>query len=88
MALTLSGTFDTKDAGTGKAVTSTSALTGAQAANYTLTQPAGLTGTITPAPLTVTADNQSKTYGQTWPLAAAPRNSPAAACKMAKRSVR
>ncbi|MEI6607863.1 MAG: MBG domain-containing protein, partial [Verrucomicrobiota bacterium] len=56
---------DTKDAGTGKTVTSTSTLTGAQVGDYTLTQATGLTGTITPAALTVTADNQSKTYGQT-----------------------
>ena len=61
----LSGTFDTKDAGGGKAVTSTSSLSGAQKDNYTLTQPVGVTGTITPAGLTITADDQSKTYGQT-----------------------
>ena len=65
VGLTLSGTFTTKDAGTGKPVTSTSTLTGLQASNYTLTQPAGLSGTITPASLTITADNQSKAYGQT-----------------------
>ncbi|MCX6873811.1 MAG: DUF6288 domain-containing protein [Verrucomicrobia bacterium] len=63
--LILSGTFNTKDAATGKAVTSTATLTGAQQDNYTLTQPAGLSGAITPADLTVTADNQSKTCGQT-----------------------
>ncbi|MCX6878404.1 MAG: DUF6288 domain-containing protein [Verrucomicrobia bacterium] len=65
LVLALSGTFDTIDAGTGKAVTSAATLSGAQAGNYSLTQPAGLTGTITPAALSVTADNQSKTYGQT-----------------------
>jgi hypothetical protein len=61
----LSGLFDTKDADSDKAVTSTSSLGGAQMDNYTLTQPAGLTGTISPAGLTITADDQSKTYGQT-----------------------
>jgi fibronectin type 3 domain-containing protein len=54
VTLNLSGTFDTKDAGAGKPVTSTSALGGAQAGNYTLTQPAGLTANVTPKALTVT----------------------------------
>ena len=50
--------FDTKDAGTGKAVTIAAGgsftISGADAANYTLTQPAvsGLTADITPATLT------------------------------------
>ncbi len=44
VSVVLSGTFDTKDAGTGKAVTSTSTLSGAQKDNYTLTQPVGVTG--------------------------------------------
>jgi len=65
VAVALSGTFNTKDAGTGKAVASTSTLTGANAGNYTLTPPTGLTGVIAPAGLTVTAGNQRKTYGQT-----------------------
>jgi hypothetical protein len=65
VAVTLSGAFDTKDAAAGKAVTSTSTLGGANAGNYTLTQPVGVTGAILPADLTITADDQSKTYGQT-----------------------
>lgn len=50
--------FDTKDAGTGKAVTIAAGgsftISGADAANYTLTQPtaSGLTADITPATLT------------------------------------
>ena len=50
--------FDTKDAGTGKAVTiaagSSFTISGADAGNYTLTQPtvSGLTADITPATLT------------------------------------
>jgi autotransporter-associated beta strand protein len=65
VAVILSGLFDTKDADSDKVVTSTSSLGGAQMDNYTLSQPVGLTGTITPAGLTITADDQSKTYGQT-----------------------
>ena len=49
VSFTGTGTFDTADAGEGKAVTSTSSLTGDDAGNYTLTQPVGLTGTITKA---------------------------------------
>src|SRR5258706_3407321 len=41
--------------GTGIAVTSTSTLGGADAANYTLTQPTGLTANITAKVLTVTS---------------------------------
>jgi hypothetical protein len=41
-----SGAFDTPSVGTGKAVTSTSTLGGANASNYTLAQPTGLSGTI------------------------------------------
>jgi len=38
-------------------------LTGNAAGNYTLSQPTGLSAIITPATLTVSAVNQSKTYG-------------------------
>ncbi|KOS07323.1 hypothetical protein AM493_15715 [Flavobacterium akiainvivens] len=48
-----SGTYATRNAGEGNAITIT--LGGAQAANYTLTQP-GLTGVITPKNITATAD--------------------------------
>ncbi|NCZ96906.1 hypothetical protein EBZ02_07105 [bacterium] len=41
------GTFADANAGTGIAVTSTSTISGAQSANYSLTQPTGLTGDIT-----------------------------------------
>jgi 2',3'-cyclic-nucleotide 2'-phosphodiesterase (5'-nucleotidase family) len=41
------GNFDTAGPGTGIAVTSTSSLAGANAGNYSLTQPVGLTGDIT-----------------------------------------
>lgn len=66
-AVTLNGTgtFNNRNVGNGKAVTSTSALGGAQAGNYTLTQPSGLTGTVVARPLTVTAATSSKTYDGT-----------------------
>ena len=48
-----SGTFNTKDMGTGKSVSTVMTLSGASAGNYTLTQPA-LTGEITAMPLAIT----------------------------------
>jgi hypothetical protein len=47
--VTLNGTgnFNTRNVGTGKPVISTSTLGGADAGNYSLTQPVGLTGEIT-----------------------------------------
>ncbi len=48
------GTFADANVGTGIAVTSTSTLSGADSANYTLTQPTGLTGDITQASQTIT----------------------------------
>ena len=52
---TAAGTFSNKDVGTGKAVTVTGCtLSGAQAGNYTVTQPTGLTANITPKALTIT----------------------------------
>ncbi len=65
VGLSLSGFFVSSNVGTGISVTSTSTLTGAQASNYTLTQPADLTGAITARALTVTANNQSKAFGAT-----------------------
>ena len=56
------GTFANRNAGTGKAVTSTSTLSGAQAGNYSLTQPTGLTANITARALTITAAANSKPY--------------------------
>ena len=63
------GAFASAGAGSGIAVTPACTLGGAQAGNYTLTQPTGLTGTITAKGLTVTANNASKTYGQTLSFA-------------------
>jgi predicted RNA-binding protein with TRAM domain len=48
------GTFASVNVGTGINVTSTSTLSGADAGNYSLTQPTGLTGDITGASQTIT----------------------------------
>jgi filamentous hemagglutinin family protein len=63
VTLSRTGNFATKDVGTGIAVTATETLSGTDAGNYSLTQPTGLTGNITPAPLTVAGTLvTSKTY--------------------------
>jgi filamentous hemagglutinin family protein len=57
-----SGVFDSKNVGTGKAVTVTGyTISGAAASNYTLVEPVGLTANITPASLAIgglTANNK------------------------------
>jgi hypothetical protein len=58
--------------GTNKTVTSTSTLGGAQAGDYSLTQPGSLTGNITKTNLTVTAAANTKTYDGTTSAAATP----------------
>jgi hypothetical protein len=57
------GTFASANVGTGISVTSTSTLGGADAGNYSLTQPTGLTGQITLKSLTITATDVSKEMG-------------------------
>jgi len=59
------GTFAQRQVGTGIAVTTSMTLTGGKAGNYTLTQPAGLTGDITAKTITVTGTTASKTYDGT-----------------------
>ncbi len=62
------GTFSDPNVGQDKTVTvSGLALSGADATNYTLTQPTGLVADITPRPITVTADGKSKIYGESDP---------------------
>jgi len=57
------GTFDTKDAGSAKLVTATGyILSGLDASNYALIQPTGLIADITPRPLSITAQNDYRTY--------------------------
>jgi hypothetical protein len=61
------GTFADKNVGTGKTVNvSALSLSGADASNYTLTQPT-TTASITRTGLTVTADNQTRAAGQANP---------------------
>ncbi|PUE33053.1 hypothetical protein B9Z35_05895 [Limnohabitans sp. Jir61] len=52
---TLSGTFASSDVGNGIAVTPSYAITGTGAANYSLTQPTGLSGAITAKALTISS---------------------------------
>ena len=64
-----SATFDNKNVGTGKTVAiSGLTLDGADAGNYSLTQPSLTDGEITQAAITVTANSsQTKVYGATDP---------------------
>ncbi|MDB5948419.1 MAG: hypothetical protein JWR65_274, partial [Massilia sp.] len=61
--------FVDPNVGNGKAVNVTGiSVTGADAANYSANATAATAANITPAPLTVKADNAAKTYGQTLAL--------------------
>jgi phosphotransferase system IIA component len=66
VTLVPSGTFATKNVGTGIAVTSTSTLSGTAAGNYTLTQPTGLTANITAVTLTITGLTTNPASGVTY----------------------
>ncbi|MDE2348896.1 MAG: hypothetical protein KGL92_10375 [Gammaproteobacteria bacterium] len=62
----ISGNYLTKDVGSNKAiVTSSFVLAGADAKDYTLVQPTGLTANVTPRPLNVTASGDNKVYDGT-----------------------
>jgi filamentous hemagglutinin family protein len=62
----ITGNFLTKNVGNNLAiVTSGFALTGTDAMDYTIVQPTGLTASITPRPLTVTATGTNKVYDGT-----------------------
>lgn len=69
-AVTVSGggTFASPNAGTGIAVTASLTLAGAQAGNYTLTQPSGLSANITKANPVFTTSPISITVGGTYSL--------------------
>ena len=69
VALDVTGAqFDTKNFGDGKDVSADLALSGANAGNYRLNSAtASTTANITPAALTVKADNQVITYGDALP---------------------
>ncbi len=53
ISLVESGTYGSPHAGTAIPVSVTASIGGANVGDYILTQPSGLTGTITPAPLTI-----------------------------------
>jgi hypothetical protein len=65
ITLVQAGSFATKDVGTGIGVTASDSITGATIANYTLTQPTGLSANITQKALTITANNDARFAGQT-----------------------
>jgi hypothetical protein len=68
LGISYTATFADANVGTGKAVAVTGlGLTGTAAGNYTLTQPSGLTANITVTALTITAANQTMTYGTAVP---------------------
>jgi filamentous hemagglutinin family protein len=56
------GTFATKNAGTGIDVATAMTISGADAGNYTLSQPTNVAADITPRALTVTATGTNRTY--------------------------
>jgi hypothetical protein len=73
VTLSQSGVFSTKNAGNSIGVTATDTIsaTGTAAGDYTLTEPTGLTGAITPKPITVNGTTGlNKTYDGTTSLAA------------------
>ncbi|RDU99588.1 YDG domain-containing protein [Trinickia dinghuensis] len=66
VSLIQSGTFASKDVGTGIAVTATDILAGTDASNYVIAQPTGLIANITPAAVTVSGTSVSnKVYDGT-----------------------
>ncbi len=76
----LTATFDTKNVGTGKTVTVTGAsLSGTEAGNYTVANPAGLTANITQRDLTLNAVASTKTYDRTTASTGTPTVSAATA---------
>ena len=65
MTNTGAGTFDTKNVGTGKLVTTNIGLAGADAFNYTLSQPQNVRASIAARALTVAATGVNKVYDGT-----------------------
>ncbi len=73
-----SATFNNKHAGNNKPVTASGfALIGADAGNYSLTQPTGLTANISPLEVAVTAITDTKVYDGTTDSSGTPNVSPA-----------
>jgi hypothetical protein len=70
LTTTASGIFDSPNAGTRSATASYTLIDGTNgglAGNYSLENTTGLAASISKAPLTVTADNKSRLFGQTNP---------------------
>jgi hypothetical protein len=66
VTLAQAGTFASKNVGSGIAVSASDSISGANDGDYTLVEPTGVTGTITPAPLTVSGTTvSSKVYDGT-----------------------
>ncbi|NRT55254.1 YDG domain-containing protein [Sphaerotilus uruguayifluvii] len=63
VTLSRSGHLADRNAGTGKAVISTSTLGGADAGDYALVQPTGLVADVAPRELAIVAADQRKVYG-------------------------
>jgi filamentous hemagglutinin family protein len=62
----IAGTYATKDVGIAKPITTSAfVLTGTDSHNYALVQPTGLTATVTPFALTVSATGVNKVYDTT-----------------------
>ncbi|HEX4152333.1 MAG TPA: YDG domain-containing protein, partial [Steroidobacteraceae bacterium] len=59
------GTFNTKDVGNNKPVSTSMTIGGTDSGNYTLTQPSGITADITSLGITVTATGANKFYSGT-----------------------
>ena len=71
--------FSDKNVANGKTVTGTGlSLSGADAGNYTVNTTATTTANITPAPLTIQANNNTKVYGQTFTPASTAFTTPVA----------
>jgi mucin-19 len=68
VTLTRAGTFASSDVGTAIAIVMNNSISGSASANYTLTQPSGITANITAKALTITAGNVSSIYGSTTSL--------------------
>ena len=68
--LTTAGNFSSKNVGTNLTVTMSDSISGADAGNYNIVQPTGLTGNITAANLTITANSTSTQYGMGTNLSA------------------
>jgi hypothetical protein len=62
----ITGTYQTKDVGTNKPIGAGAVvLSGVDSGNYTLVQPSGLSSSITPRPLAISATGVNKTYDGT-----------------------